>query len=208
MLNVTPVIGFLLAANAIMFALEGLLGGRALELLALWPLSGDSPFLQGSLFAPWQLLTYAFLHDGLTHLFFNMLSLWMFGTQLESHWGGRRFALYYLFCVVGAGLLQLAVASNTGEIYPTIGASGGVYGVLLAFGMTFPEQRLMLLIPPVPVKAKWMVVGYGAVELWLGLSGSMPGVAHFAHLGGMLFGLLLILYWRGRLPIKPRRRMY
>lgn len=157
-------------------------------------------------FWPWQLVTYGFLHGGFGHLFFNMFALWMFGVQIENAWGSRRFAIYYFVCVIGAGLLQMLVI--WGEPVPTLGASGGVFGILLAFGMMFPNQYIMLLFPPIPIKAKWLVIIYGAIELFAGITGTQAGVAHFAHLGGMLFGFLLIQYWRGRLPVQPQRRMY
>ncbi|RMH61799.1 MAG: rhomboid family intramembrane serine protease [Bacteroidetes bacterium] len=156
-------------------------------------------------FWPWQLVTYAFLHGDLGHIFFNMFALWMFGVQIEHAWGSRRFAIYYFTCVVGAGLLQMLVM--WGQPVPTVGASGGVFGILLAFGMMFPDRYIMLLIPPVPIKAKWFVIGYGALELFFGVTGTQSGIAHFAHLGGMLFGFLLIQYWRGKLPIQPSRRL-
>jgi len=139
-----------------------------------------------------------------------MFVLWMFGTQMEYVWGSRRFLFYYLFCVIGAGLTQLAVVSGgsgPGSIYPTIGASGGVFGILLAFGMRFPNQYILLLIPPIPMKAKYFVILIGAVTLFFGMTGTQGGIAHFAHLGGMIAGLLLILYWRGQLPWKPHNRM-
>ncbi len=154
-------------------------------------------------FWPWQLVTYAFLHGGLTHILFNMFALWMFGIQIERSWGSRRFTIYYFVCVVGAGVTQMFVM--WGVPVPTIGASGGVFGILLAFGMMFPDQRIMLLFPPIPIKAKWFVIGYGAIELWAGISNTQSGVAHFAHLGGMVFGFILIQYWRGKLPKKPER---
>jgi membrane associated rhomboid family serine protease len=204
----TPVIGLLLALNAVAFLLQGFGGSGLVEAFALWPLAPEVPLRLAPGFAPWQLVTYAFLHGGMTHLFFNMFALWMFGSQIELRWGARRFAFYYLFCVIGAGALQLMIstsAAKSGMIYPTIGASGGVFGVLLAFGMMFPNQRIVLLFPPIPIKAKWFVLGYGVLELWMGITGTQPGIAHFAHLGGMLFGLVLILYWRGKLPVRPDR---
>ena len=156
-------------------------------------------------FEPWQIVTYAFLHGGIGHLFFNMFALWMFGVQIEQQWGSRRFGFFYFFCVVGAALTQMLVMWGTPV--PTLGASGGVFGILLAFGMMFPERRIMLLIPPIPIKAKWFVLGLGALELWSGVTGTQAGVANFAHLGGAVFGFLLIQYWRGRLPVQPDRTM-
>ncbi len=154
--------------------------------------------LQSVHFMPYQLLTYMFLHANMQHLFFNMFALWMFGRTLEYELGSKRFLVYYLVCGVGAALLQLAI----GTLFPyslTVGASGAVFGLLLAFGVMHPNATIMLLIPPIPMKAKWFVILYGALELLLGLRNSpADNVAHFAHLGGMIWGLLLLLYWRKR----------
>jgi membrane associated rhomboid family serine protease len=198
---------WLLIANLVAFVAQWLLAGPILSLLQLWPLPlGDAPPARGT-FLPWQLFTYAFLHGDLLHLAFNMLALVMFGPQLEHAWGRRRFLSYYTVCAVGAGLCQLAIASWTvaqgGDAYPTIGASGGVFGLLLGYGLMFPHQRVMLLIPPIPMSARTLAIVYGVIALLLGLTGLQPGVAHFAHLGGMLFGWLLILYWRRRPPGSP-----
>jgi len=184
---------------------------ESIRLLALWPLatpdqiglSGGGSLSTG--FGPWQLLTYALLHGGIGHLFFNMFALYMFGLPIEQAWGSKRFLIFYLVCVIGAGLVQLLTAAVTGGVYPTIGASGGVFGLLLAFGMMYPNQRIMLLIPPIPIRAKYFVIGYGLLTLFFGVTGGMSGVAHFAHLGGMLFGLAMILYW-GRQDYQRRFR--
>ena len=199
-----PAVKTLLLANIVLFLLQQPYDEILVRYLALWPLdlSGRFAFYGvPTLFHPWQLISYSFLHGGPLHLLLNMYALWFFGSPMETVWGSRAFTLYYFVCVVGAGLMQLLVASYSGETYPTIGASGGVFGILLAFGMTFPNQRLMLLFPPVVLKAKWFVILFGAIELWSGVTGTSPGVAHFAHLGGMLFGLLLILYWRAQPPL-------
>lgn len=212
-----PVIRFLLIANVAIFLLQLVAFEPLLVHFALWPLGTPEVIEQnGELawvpsFQLWQLLTYGFLHGGLLHLFLNLFAMWMLGVQLEHAWGSRLFAIYYFVCVLGAGLIQLGVASYSvtgAEIYPTIGASGGVFGILLAFGMMFPNQRLVFLLLPVPIRAKYFVIAYGAFELLAGITGTTAGVAHFAHLGGMFFGLLLIQYWRGRLPIKPRNRVF
>ena len=168
-------------------------------------LGSQQAFLDSPGFEPWQLLTYGFLHGSFGHLFFNMLALYMFGAPLEMTWGEKRFLTYYLVCVVGAGLCQLLVTGMFGEFNPVLGASGGVFVLLLAFGMLFPSQRVMLLFPPIPMKARTFVIVFGAIELLLGFTGWQPGVAHFAHLGGMLFGWLLIRYWRGQPPFNNRR---
>jgi membrane associated rhomboid family serine protease len=159
--------------------------------LALWP-------LESGYFTPWQLLSYAFLHGNFNHLFFNMFAVWMFGTPLEQAWGSQRFTLYYAVCVVGAAVAQLLVQLFEGGVYPTIGASGGVFGLLLAYGTMWPNNRIFLLFFPVPVKAKWFVLIYGGIELLLGFTRAMPGIAHFAHLGGMVFGALLLYRWGWR----------
>jgi membrane associated rhomboid family serine protease len=217
--NMPPVTKALLIANGLVFLLQQLLGDATFVPFMLWPLGNgglDAFTAAGNVFnaqtfMPWQLLTYAFLHANLMHVGFNMLALVMFGSPLEYTWGNRRYLAYYLVCVVGAGLCQLLVAawlSGQGYAYPTIGASGGVFGLLFAYGLLFPNQRVMLLIPPIPMKARTLVIVYGALELLLGASGLQPGVAHFAHLGGMLFGWLLIRYWRGQPPFGrggPRR---
>ena len=213
--NLPPVTKALLIANGVVFLLQQVLGDAFFAAFMLWPLgdagAGD-PFSLSTTFLPWQLLTYGFLHGGFAHVAFNMLALLMFGAPLEYTWGNRRFLVYFLVCVAGAGICQLAVGSwavaHGGGAYPTIGASGGVFGLLLAYGMLFPNQRVMLLIPPIPMKARTLVIVYGAIELLLGASGLQPGVAHFAHLGGMLFGWLLIRHWRGQPPFGgggPRR---
>ena len=181
----------LLVANGLVFALQQWNGDFLIVNFALWPVGTP-------LFQPWQLLTYGFLHSPsyLAHIFWNMFGLWMFGRDLERMMGPKRFLTYYLTCVIGAGLVQLIVAGTQGGIYPTLGASGGVFGILLAFGMAFPNRMVMLLIPPIPMRAKYFVIGYGLLELYLGVSGTDSGVANFAHLGGMLFGFLLIQYWK------------
>jgi membrane associated rhomboid family serine protease len=178
----------LIGLNVIAFALQAFLGGAFFHSLALWPI--------GSEFGPWQVLTYGFLHGGLMHLLFNMFGLYMFGSDIESVWGQRRYVTYYLTCVVTAAIAQLIVTWMTGSVYPTVGASGGVFGLLLAFGMMFPRRVVVLLIPPVPMPAWLFVTLYGLIELYLGITGTASGVAHFAHLGGMVGGYLLIRYWR------------
>ena len=175
----------------------------------------------------YQLITYQFLHADLTHIFFNMFALWMFGCVIERVWGPQRYLIYYLVCGIGAGLCQelvqyieyssselaglsidsmIPVQTNSGTImmtvgsylnsWGTVGASGAVYGILLAFGMTFPNERIFIFPLPVPIKAKWFICIYAAIELLSAMSSRGDHVAHMAHLGGMLFGLLLILYWR------------
>ena len=206
-----PVTRALLIANVVVFLLQQALSDAALANFMLWPISDGSydPSSPGFGFLPWQLLTYGFMHASFSHLLFNMLALYMFGAPLEYTWGNRRFLTYFLVCIAGAGALQLAVGwwtmSNGGGAYPTLGASGGVFGLLLAYGMLFPKHRVMLLFPPIPMSARTLVILYGALALMLGFTGLQPGVAHFAHLGGMFFGWLLIRYWRGQPPFgKPK----
>lgn len=174
-------------------------------------------------FGVYQLVTYMFMHASLSHLFFNMFALWMFGCIVERTWGARKFLFYYMACGIGAGLLQemaqfvqfymlaaenihgfsvsqiMTVAKASAveiNMWTTVGASGAIYGILLAFGMLYPEERMFIFPLPVPIKAKFFVVGYAAIELFMAISTSGDGVAHLAHLGGMLFGFLLIRYWR------------
>ena len=205
-----PLVYWLIGANVVMFLLDAGAGAGIRQWLALWPaFTGDFVRLNGITyqvpdFHAWQLVTYGFLHGDMAHLFFNMFALWMFGVPLEQRWGSQRFSLYYFTCLVGAGLVQLAVAYLSGEVYPTVGASGAVFGLLLAFGMIYPNQKIMLLFIPVPIPAKWFVIGYGVIELLMGLGGIMPGVAHFAHLGGMAFGFVLLWHWGWR-PGRPGR---
>ncbi len=188
---IPTVIFALLVANGLLFAGQQLQPDFLVYHFALWPTG--SPRVE---FHVWQLLSYGFLHGNLNHIFFNMFGLWMFGRDIERMMGARRFLIYYLTCVIGAGIVQLIVAGTQDVIYPTIGASGGVFGILLAFAMAFPNRVIMLLFPPIPMKAKYFVLMYGLLELYLGLSGRAPGVANFAHLGGMFFGFMLIQYWR------------
>lgn len=208
-----PVTLGLLLALAAGHGLQLLLGDRFSAELALWPLGPHLlvPLESGLVdvgFEPWQLLSYAFLHGGLLHLAFNAFALYMFGAPIEQLWGSRPFLVYYLVCVVGAALAQLATQAwlmPDGPMVPTVGASGGVFGLLLAFGMMYPHQRILLLFPPIPMPAWLFVIGYGVLELVLGLSQPGSNVAHFAHLGGMAIGFVLIQYWRGKLPWRPRR---
>ncbi len=187
--NLPPATRALLLTNVGVFLLQLLVGPMLVQWFALWPL--------GTLFEPWQLLTYAFLHEGFWHIFLNMFALFMFGTPLERYLGSVRFTTFYFVCVLAAGLTQLAVAAlDTSSQSATLGASGGIFGLLLAFAMYFPRQRIMLVFPPIPLPAWAFVTIYGLVELFSGVSGFQPGVAHFAHLGGMLGGAAMILFWR------------
>lgn len=188
--RIPPATRALLIANVVCYLLGAYAEEMVTQRFALWPL--------GPLFAPWQVVTYAFLHGGFAHLFFNMFALYMFGAVLENFWGGRRFLIFYFASVLAAAGAQLAVTSATHTLYPTVGASGGVFGLLLAFALYFPKQRIVLLFPPIPMPAWLFVTLYGIAELVLGVTNTQAGVAHFAHLGGMLGGALVILYWRSR----------
>lgn len=188
-----PVTQALLIANIAVFLLQSASGGQLELFFALWP--------PGHGFAPWQLLTYAFLHGGIGHIFFNMLALYMFGSDIERLFGSRYFLTFYFASVISAALCQLLFTAVTGAPpFPTIGASGGVYGLLLAFGMYFPRRMVMLIFPPIPMQARYFVILFGALELVFGVTGTGAGVAHFAHLGGMLGGWLVIQYRRRGFP--------
>lgn len=210
--DLPPVTRALLAVNVALFVLQQWLGDWLIIHFALWPLGPHQVYgIENGValrvgFEVWQVVTYGFLHGGFAHIAFNMLGLWMFGGPIERLFGSRPFAIYYLVCVIGAAAAQLVVVSFfTGGFYPTLGASGGVMGLLLAFGMMYPQARVMALLIPVPMPAWLFVILYGAMELVFGITRTESGVAHFAHLGGMAVGFVLIQYWRGRLPIKPRR---
>ncbi len=192
-----PVIKWLLIGNTAIwlltdfvlqpFTISGVrLGGEQgifTYVLALWPI--------GVNFWPWQILTYMFLHGGFAHLFFNMLALWMFGMELENVWGSKRFLTFYLMCGIGAALTNLLVAPLIGLNVPTVGASGAVFGILVAFGMLFPDRPIYIYFL-LPIRAKFFVAGYILLELFYGVTGTSSGIAHFAHLGGAAVGFLYI----------------
>ena len=206
----------LLVINILAYAATWVLKGSGVDLNGLLGLH----FFMASDFRVYQFLTYMFLHGSFTHILFNMFALWMFGSVIERVWGPKKFLFYYIVCGVGAGIVQELVQYgsymaqglaayqyvNMGgaqismdsyiNMWTTIGASGAVYGILLAFGMIFPNERLFIIPFPFPIKAKWLIVGYIVIELFSAMSGPGDGVAHMAHLGGMLFGFLLIRYWR------------
>jgi membrane associated rhomboid family serine protease len=187
-----PVTQALLIANVIVYFLQQMNGSPVDELFALWPPGGFE-----SRFQPWQLITYSFLHASTMHIVFNMLGLYTFGADLERLFGSRFFALYYFASVLSAGVLHLVITSwMGGPPVPTVGASGGVYGLLLAYGLYFPHRQLMLIFPPIPMKARTFVIVFAVLELFFGVTGTAQGIAHFAHLGGMLGGFLMLLYRR------------
>lgn len=194
-----PVIKALLIINVVVYLIETLfldvyhigdysLHGLFIKYFYLWPLGDNSNFYI------WQLLTYQFIHGGFMHLFFNLFALWMFGVELESLWGSRKFLFYYLLSGIGAGLTQLFIAPLFSIPAPTIGASGAIYGVLLAFGLTFPDRPIFMFPFFIPIPAKFFVLIFAGIELLTGFTSSGSGVAHFAHLGGALTGFLLFKF--------------
>ncbi|WP_227815701.1 rhomboid family intramembrane serine protease [Nitrogeniibacter aestuarii] len=187
-----PVTQSIIIGTVLIFLLQLSGVGGALAPLALWPSLGNL------VTAPWQLITYSLLHGDLTHIFFNMFAVYMFGGPMEMVFGTRRFIILWVASVVAGAVVQVIFATVTGDMVPVIGASAGVFGLLLAYGMFFPERRIMLLIPPIPMPAKYFVIAYGALELFFGVTGLQAGVAHFAHLGGMLGALLVIRNFAGR----------
>lgn len=212
MRNIPTVTRYLLIANFIVFFLDAILQRYGINLKALCGLH----YLSTQTFHIWQPVTYMFLHANFSHIFFNMFAVWMFAPVIEQEWGARRFAIYYFVCGIGAAVIQelvwmLMLSNMSGSYSPealiyyasmlnTIGASGAVFGILFAFGWLFPDVPMYILFIPIPIRARTIVIGYALIELFAGL-GSVAGftadnVAHFAHLGGMLFGWLLILYWK------------
>jgi membrane associated rhomboid family serine protease len=190
-----PVLKFLLIANVVVFFIDNFmfgtltfggipLSGLFTKYFALQPFNSNLPF---SDFYPWQVVTYQFMHAGIGHLFFNMFALWMFGSELESLWGSKKFLIYYLLCGIGAALVQMFVSDG-----PTVGASGSIYGILVAFGLTFPNRPIFMFPIFIPIPAKFYVLIFAGIELIAGFSGSSSPVAHFAHLGGAATGFLLL----------------
>ena len=185
-----PAVKNLLIVNIIVFLGTELIGDPMYQYFALFPVGSQ-------FFRWWQFVTHMFMHGNFAHIFFNMWSLIVFGPVLERMWGSKKFLLYYFVCGLGAAachefVLSLQPLSNV----PTVGASGAIYGLLLGFGMLYPNYTLTLVFPPVSLKAKWFVIIFAAIELLTGILGTSDGVAHFAHLGGMLFGLILLLFWK------------
>lgn len=199
MFRITPIVKHFIIINVIMFALTLLAENFMLEKFALFYF--NSPF-----FKRYQLISYIFMHGGFMHILFNMYSLYIFGSVLESVWGGKKFFIYYMVTGIGAALFHLFITylriesgvldPYLASIIPMVGASGAIYGLLLAYGVLFPNNVLTLFFPPVSLKAKYMVFVFGGLEFLLGLGGSGDGVAHFAHLGGMLFGFVILMIWK------------
>ena len=205
--RVTPIVKNLIIINIIVYLGQTAFPQLEFYFMGHYPISPD--------FKPWQIVTHMFMHGGFTHLLFNMFALFVFGSALERVWGAKRFLTYYLLCGVGAFFfyeftLGIEIYQQMGTFNPNrdlgwvVGASGSVFGLLLGFGMLFPNTELMLLFPPIPIKAKYFVIGYGAIELMMAFNNS-PGdnVAHFAHLGGMLIGYIMIKKWQ-----KERHNFY
>ena len=196
-----PVTKTLLIANVAIYLAQQFAGDALVIWFALWPFATPSFGAPGTPvgFLPWQLITYSFLHGNELHILVNMLGLYMFGSEVERVLGQRRYLVYYFGAVLAAAIAQLVMSAlNPGPPYPTIGASGGVFGLLLAYGIFFPRRIVMLIFPPIPMPAWLFVIVYAAIELYLGVTGTQAGVAHFAHLGGMLGGWLMLRYWRRR----------
>ena len=212
MRNLPTVTRYLLIANFMIYLLAVVLQRYGLDLNNVCGLH----YISAQSFHWWQPFTYMFLHANFSHIFFNMFAVWMFAPMIEEQWGARRFSLYYLVCGLGAAVIQECVwalmLSNMSDVYGsaalaqyaymlnTIGASGAVFGILFAFGWLYPDVPMYILFVPIPIRARIFVIIYALIELFAGL-GSVAGftadnVAHFAHLGGMLFGWLLILYWK------------
>ena len=199
MFRITPIVKHFIIINVIMFVLTLLAENFMLEKFALFYF--NSPF-----FKPYQLISYIFMHGGFMHILFNMYSLYIFGSVLESVWGGKKFFIYYMVTGIGAALFHLFITylriesgvldPYLASIIPMVGASGAIYGLLLAYGVLFPNNVLTLFFPPVSLKAKYMVFVFGGLEFLLGVGGSGDGVAHFAHLGGMLFGFVILMIWK------------
>jgi membrane associated rhomboid family serine protease len=196
-----PVTKTLLIANVAVYLAQQFAGDALIVWFALWPFATTSFGAPGmpAGFLPWQLITYSFLHGNELHILVNMLGLYMFGSEVERVQGQRRYLVYYFGAVLAAAIAQLTMSAlNPGPPYPTVGASGGVFGLLLAYGMFFPRRIVMLIFPPIPMPAWLFVIVYAVIELYLGVTGTQAGVAHFAHLGGMLGGWLMLRYWRRR----------
>ena len=190
-----PVVKNLIIANCVLYLAVTLIpqvGDLCERYLYLWWI--DNSFQPP--FRSWQFVTYMFFHGGFYHLFGNMFALWMFGRTLEYELGSKRFLTYYMVCGIGAALIQVGLAALLGEQIVLLGASGAVMGLLLAFGLMHPNNMIYIIPLPFPIKAKWFVIGYALLEMALGMSGFGTGVAHFAHVGGMLWGLALLLWWK------------
>ncbi len=194
MSNVPKAVKHIILINVCMLVMTMLDGSLMNRLFALNPIT--------FIYKPWQLVTYMFMHGGIGHLFFNMYTLYIFGSVLENIWGTKKFLTFYFVTGIGAALIHIAVQYLTGSFALTVGASGAIYGILMGYAMLYPDSILTLLFPPVSMKAKWFVLVFAGIELLFGVTGTQAGVAHFAHLGGLVFAFLLLMYW------KKRHRLY
>jgi membrane associated rhomboid family serine protease len=189
MSNVPKAVKHIILINVLMLVLTYLNNPLMSKWFALNPIS--------FLWKPWQLVTYMFMHGGIGHLFFNMYTLFIFGSVLENIWGTKKFLTFYFVTGIGAALVNIGVQYLTGSFALTVGASGAIYGILMGYAMLYPDSRLTLLFPPVSMKAKWFVLIFAGIELLLGISNNpADNVAHFAHLGGLIFAFLLIMFWK------------
>lgn len=188
MSNVPQAVKSILIINVLVFIMSSLNGRLMDSLFALNPVY--------FIYKPWQLVTYMFMHGSFAHIFFNMYAVFIFGSVLERVWGTKKFVFYYLVTGVGAALIHIGVQWLTQDFALTVGASGAVFGLLLGYAMLYPDTMMGLIFPPVTMKAKWFVLIYAAIELLLGITGAQASVAHFAHLGGLVFGLVLMFYWK------------
>jgi membrane associated rhomboid family serine protease len=195
--GLTPIIKRLLIIMGAIYLLQTFVSSQINIYLGLVPI------LVWKKYFLWQLFTYIFLHGGISHILFNLLALWMFGGELESYWGSRKFLWYFLFCGIGAGICTVIITPN--QFIPVIGASGAIYGILLAFGWLFPNRPIYIYFL-FPLPAKYMVIIFGLIELFSSMEGTRGGIAHLTHLGGLLFGLLYMAY--PALRQKIRREYY
>lgn len=189
--NLPPVVKNLLIINVLVFILQNVLDKRMnfTQLIGLWPINS-------SMFQPWQPVTHMFAHGGMFHIFFNMFALWMFGRVLENLWGSKKFLIFYMLSGLGAAALHLAVQYFAGTFSVAVGASGAVYGLLVAFAFLFPNTPLYLMFIPIPIKAKWAITGILVLDLIFGFSSANTGVAHAAHIGGAITGFIIVWYWK------------
>ncbi len=192
--SIPPVTRNILIAIVVMFVAQQILGQTGgyfiARYFALYPI--DTPY-----FYPWQLITYALLHGNLMHLFFNGFAIWMFGSQIEHYWGEKKYSIFIITCIIGSGLANALLSQSA-----AVGISGAVYGLLVAYGMMWPNHTIQLILPPIPMKAKYFVMIFAGIALISSINPRNDGIAHIAHLGGALTGFLLIQFWRKKPPFK------
>ena len=195
--NTPPVVKNIIIINVIMLLFTMLTGDFMYKYFALY-------YVESEWFSPYQIITHIFMHGGFWHLFFNMYTLYIFGSVLERVWGTKKFLIFYFVTGIGAGLVHIAFQYLTGMFALTVGASGAIYGILMGYAMLYPDSVLTLIFPPISMKAKWFVLVFAGIELLLGVTGTQAGVAHFAHLGGLVFGFLMIWYWKKKRTLYSR----